>query len=220
MLRAAVVFCSLISIASPGAAIAQPVTPEQVRAIAKEATIYGLPLVDNYRVQHSYFVDPGIPEFKAPWNTLFNNARVYTPEDKAVQTPNSDTPYSLIAPTCVPSRWCFTVPAIEKERYYSLQFIDMYTFNFAYVGSRATGNDAGSFLLVGPHWKGTPPKGIKAVIRSGTDFALVVYRTQLFNPADIDNVKKIQAGYQVQALSGFLGQPPAPAMPPSTSSSR
>jgi len=37
----------------------------------------------------------------------------------------------------------FTVPAIEKERYYSLQFIDMYTFNFAYVGSRATGNDPG-----------------------------------------------------------------------------
>ena len=106
-----------------------------------------------------------------------------------------------------------TVPAVEKERYYSLQFIDMYTFNFAYVGSRATGNDAGSFLLVGPHWKGETPKGIKAVIRSETDFALVVYRTQLFNPADIDNVKKIQAGYKVEALSGFLGQPPAPAMP-------
>ena len=213
MLRAAVVFCSLMSVALPVAAHAQPVTPEQVRAIAKEATIYGFPLVDNYRVQHSYFVDRRSPEFKAPWNTLFNNARVYTPDDKAVQTPNSDTPYSFIGADLRAEPLVFTVPAIEKERYYSLQFIDMYTFNFAYVGSRATGNDAGSFLLVGPHWKGTPPKGIKAVIRSETDFALVVYRTQLFNPADIDNVKKIQAGYQVQALSGFLGQPPAPAMP-------
>ena len=66
-----------------------------------------------------------------------------------------------------------TVPAVEKERYYSLQFIDMYTYNFAYVGSRATGNDAGSFLLAGPGWKGETPQGIKAVIRSETEFAFV-----------------------------------------------
>ena len=42
---------------------------------------------------------------------------------------------------------------------------------------------------------------------------LAAYRTQLFNPADIDNVKKIQAGYKVQPLSAFLGQP-APAAAP------
>ena len=64
----------------------------------------------------------------------------------------------MSAPTCGPSRWCFTVPAVEKGRYYSLQFIDMYTFNFAYVGSRATGNDAGSYLLAGPNWKGEKPE--------------------------------------------------------------
>ncbi len=98
-----------------------------------------------------------------------------------------------------------TVPAIDKERYYALQFIDMYTFNFAYVGSRATGSEAGSFLLAGPGWKGETPTGIKAVIRSETEFALVLYRTQLFGPGDIDNVKKIQGGYKVQPLSQFLG---------------
>jgi hypothetical protein len=107
----------------------------------------------------------------------------------------------------------FTVPAIEKGRYYSLQFIDMYTFNFAYVGSRATGNGAGSYLLAGPKWKGEKPKGIKSVIRSETEFAFVLYRTQLFNPGDIDNVKKIQAGYKVQTLSDFLGKPAPPAPP-------
>src|SRR5688572_10217317 len=71
-------------------------TPEEVRAIAKEAYIYGFPLVDNYRVQHAYFVDRGGPEYKAAWNTIYNNARVYTPDDKAIQTPNSDTPYSYV----------------------------------------------------------------------------------------------------------------------------
>ena len=54
-----------------------------------------------------------------------------------------------------------TVPPIEKERYFSIQLIDAYTFNFAYIGSRATGNDGGSYLIAGPDWKGETPKGVK-----------------------------------------------------------
>ncbi|WP_065376819.1 DUF1254 domain-containing protein [Ensifer adhaerens] len=185
---------------------------EEARAIAKDAYIYGFPLVDNYRIQHSYFVDASGPEFKAPWNELVNNARVYTPDDKAIQTPNSDTPYSYVGADLRAEPLVFTVPAVEKGRYYSLQFIDLYTFNFAYVGSRATGNEAGSYLLAGPNWKGETPGGITSVIRSETEFAFVLYRTQLFSPGDIENVKKVQAGYKVEPLSKFLGQPaPAPA---------
>jgi hypothetical protein len=192
---------------------AQTVSPSEARAIAKEATIYGFPLVDTYRIQHSYFVDRSGPEFKAVWNTLVNNARVYTPDDKAIQTPNSDTPYSYVGADLRAEPLVFTVPEVEKRRYYSLQFIDMYTFNFAYVGSRATGNSAGNYLLAGPKWNGEKPKGIRAVIPSETEFAFVLYRTQLFNPGDIDYVKKIQAGYKVQTLSAYLGKP-APASPP------
>ena len=106
-----------------------------------------------------------------------------------------------------------TVPTIEKERYFSIQLIDAYTFNFDYIGSRATGNDGGSFLIAGPDWKGTTPKGVKKVIRSETEFVLAVYRTQLFNPGDLDNVKKVQAGYKAQTLSAFLGQPAPKAAP-------
>ncbi len=196
----------------PKLANAQSIAPDEARAIAKEATIYGFPLVDNYRVQYSYFVDRSGPEFKAPWNSINNSARVYTPDDKAIQTPNSDTPYSQLGVDLRAEPLVLSVPAVDRKRYYSLQFVDMYTFNFAYVGSRATGNEAGSFLLAGPNWKGKKPKGIKAVIRSETEFAFVLYRTQLFDPGDIDSVKKIQAGYMVQTLSAFLGQPsPAPA---------
>jgi hypothetical protein len=67
-----------------------------------------------------------------------------------------------------------------------------------------TGNDGGSFLLAGPRWKGTKPEGVKSVIQCETEFAFVLFRTQLFNPSDIENVKKVQAGYQVQTLSRFL----------------
>src|SRR5690349_19186374 len=71
------------------------ITPGEARAIAKEAYIYGFPIVDSYRIQHAYFVDSKNPEFKAPWNHIRNIPRVFTPEDKAIQTPNSDTPYSF-----------------------------------------------------------------------------------------------------------------------------
>ena len=195
----------------PSSAGAQTMPTDEARSIAKEACIYGFPMVDSYRVQHSYFVDRGGSEFKAPWNTIFNNARVYTPDDKAIQTPNSDTPYSYVGADLRAEPIVLTVPAVEKGRYYSLQFIDMYTFNFAYVGSRATGNDAGSYLLAGPKWKGEKPEGIKQVIPCETEFAFVLSRTQLFNPADIENVKKIQAGYKVQPLSAFLGKSAPPA---------
>jgi hypothetical protein len=197
----------------PTVAGAQSLSPAEARAIAEEAYIYGFPLVDNYRIQHSYFVDRGNAEFKAPWNTLLNNARVYTPDDKAIQSPNSDTPYSFVGADLRAEPVVFTVPAVEARRYYSLQFIDMYTFNFAYVGSRATGNGPGRYLLAGPKWKGEKPAGVTAVISCETEFAFVVYRTQLFDPGDIENVKKVQAGYKVETLSAFLGTP-APAAAP------
>ena len=55
---------------------------------------------------------------------------------------------------------------------------------------------------------------MKKVIRSETELVLAVYRTQLFNPGDLDNVKKVQAGYKAQPLSAFLGQPAPKAAPP------
>jgi hypothetical protein len=181
-------------------------TPDQSRAVAKEAYIYGFPMVDSYRIQHAYFVDRENPEYKTSWNQLLNTPRVYTPDDKTVQTPNSDTPYSMIGMDLRAEPLVITVPPIDKERYFSIQLIDAYTHNFDYIGSRTTGNDGGSFLIAGPDWNGETPKGVKKVIRSETGFALALYRTQLFNPADLDDVKKVQAGYRAQPLSAFLGQ--------------
>ena len=186
--------------------------PADATAIARDAYIYGFPLVDSYRIQYGYFVDRTDPEFKAPWNQIANTARVFTPEDKAVQTPNSDTPYSMLGADLRAEPLVLSVPEVEDGRYYSAQFIDMYTFNFAYIGSRTTGTGAGRFLLAGPRWKGADPRGVNAVIRCETDFAFVLFRTQLFSAIDIEQVRRIQAGYKVQTLSSFVGQPlPSPA---------
>jgi len=192
---------------------ADEVSPAEVRAIAKEAYIYGFPMVDGYRIQYAYFVDRNNPEFKAPWNQIHNIPRVFTPDDKVVQIPNSDTPYSMLGLDLRAEPMVITVPPIETQRYFSVQLIDLYTFNFGYIGSRTTGNDGGSFLVAGPGWKGARPPGVKKVFRCETEFALAGFRTQLFNPGDLDNVKKVQAGYKVQPLSQFLGKPAPPVAP-------
>jgi hypothetical protein len=189
------------------------VSPAEARAIAKEAYVYGFPIVDNYRVQHAYWMDKTNPEYKGPFNEIWNSSRLFSPADKAIQTPNSDTLYSFVGADLRSEPLVLTVPAIEKERYFSVQLIDYYTFNFDYIGTRTTGNDGGSFLLAGPGWKGDAPKGIKKVFHCETELAFPAYRTQLFNPGDIENVKKVQAGYKVQPLSAFLGQPAPKAAP-------
>jgi hypothetical protein len=187
-------------------------TPAELREIIKDAYIYGFPMVDSYRIQYSYFVDQAHPEFKGRWNEPHSVARVYTPDDKAIQTPNSDTPYSFLGADLRAEPLEISVPAVP-DRYYSLQFIDMYTHNFAYVGSRATGSEAGSYLLTGPGWQGEVPNGIKSVITSETELAFVLYRTQLFGPDDLDAVKKVQAQYEVQSLSQFAETSPPTSLP-------
>jgi hypothetical protein len=185
----------------------------EARAIAKEAYIYGFPMVDGYRIQYAYFVDSNNPEFKAPWNQIRNVPRVFTPNDKVVQIPNTDTPYSTLGLDLRAEPMVITVPRIEKSRYFSVQLIDLYTFNFAYIGSRTTGNDGGSFLVAGLGWKGTKPPGVKTVFRCETEFALAGFRTQLFNPGDLENVKEVQAGYKAQPLSRFLRRSAPPSAP-------
>lgn len=195
------------------AAPAGEVSADQIREIAKQAYIYGYPMVDNYRIQYAYFQDKQNPQYMAPWNTLHSVAKVFTPTDTTIQTPNSDTPYSFFGADLRAEPFVLSVPTIDENRYYSLQFIDQYTYNFDYVGSRTTGNKAGKYLLAGPNWKGEKPAGVDKVIRADTEFAFVGYRTQLFGPQDLDNVKAIQAQYKAEPLSKFEGTP-APAAAP------
>lgn len=189
------------------------ISANEARAIAKEATTYGFPLVDNYRIQYSYFVDRNNPEFKSPWNQIHSIPRAYSPSDKTVQAPNSDTPCSTLGADLRAEPLVLTVPLIEPSRYFALQFIDSYTFNFAYIGTRTTGNVGGHYLLAGPGWKGERPSNISRVIHAETQFVFVLYRTQLFKPQDLDGVKKVQAAYRVQPLSAFLGQSVPPSAP-------
>ena len=183
----------------------ESLTVAEAKQIAKDAYVYGFPLVLNYKTMFSYSVDQKSPEYKGDFNKLACVARVYTPEDKAIVTPNSDTPYCMAWIDIRAEPVVFTIPEIEKERFYEVQLIDLYTHNAAYVSTVATGNVPGKYLLTGPGWSGDVPDNITKVIPFETQFLFSIHRTQLFNPSDIENVKKIQEGYIVEPLSTYLG---------------
>ncbi|MBY5810477.1 DUF1254 domain-containing protein [Rhizobium leguminosarum] len=185
----------------------------EAKDIAEEGFIYGLPLVMNYAVMNEFAVDRNSGQFKAPFNEINNMHQVASPADTAIITPNSDTPYSILWLDLRAEPIVISVPTVEKERYYSVQLIDGNTYNFGYIGSRATGSDPGSYLVVGSDWKGEKPDGIKQVFTSSTPFVFANFRTQLINAEDMANVEKVQAGYQAQPLSAFLKQPALPAAP-------
>ena len=203
---------ALLLLSAPAAKAEWPGILE-AKDIAEEGFIYGLPIVMNYAVMYAYAVDPDSGQFKAPFNQIKNEARVFTYKDTAIVTPNSDTPYSFLWMDLRAEPMVLSVPAVEKDRYYAVQLEDGNTFNYGYIGSRATGNEAGDYMVVGPAWQGETPPGIKKVFRSSTQFSVAGYRTQLFGPDDLDNVKKVQAGYKVQPLSAYLGTPAPPSAP-------
>lgn len=186
---------------------------EEVKAIAEEGFIYGLPLVMAYTANYEFWIDKTSSQYKCPIGQLFNERRVFTYKDTAVVTPNSDTPYSFVCMDLRAEPYVVSVPAVEKERYYSVMLCDLNNFNFGYIGSRATGSEAGDYMIVGPDWKGETAPDIKKVFLATTQFALAVFRTQLFNAEDMPNVVKIQDGYKVQPLSSFRGQTAPPAAP-------
>ena len=207
--------CAMVLLASSAFTLthAADLTPAETKAIAEEGYIYGLPIVMNYAIMNEYAVDKNTNQFKAPFNHIKNEPRVYTYKDTAVLSPNSDTPYSLAWLDLRAEPVVITVPEVEKGRYYSVQLVDGNLYNDGYIGSRATGNEAGSYAVAGPDWQGEAPEGVGKVFHSTTPFMLVIFRTQLFNPEDMPNVEKIQAGYRVQTLSAFQGKP-APAAAP------
>ena len=181
------------------------VTIDEVRSIAKDAYIYGFPMVMNYKTIYNYVIDESHPEYKGPFNELSCVARLFTPDDRAVVTPNADTPYCMYWVDLRAEPMVISLPDVEDERYYSFQLIDLYTHNIAYLGTLTTGNGEAKYLLAGKDWQGDKPEGVTGVIRSETDLVFNIVRTQLFGPDDLTNVIGIQESYKLQALSAYLG---------------
>ncbi|MCW8278870.1 DUF1254 domain-containing protein [Pseudomonas sp. PCH199] len=178
-------------------------TPQEARGIAKEAYLYGFPVVEMYKTLYTQAVDKKSSNFKAPFNQIGNTAKAFTAKDTAFVSPNADTPYSFVWMDLRAEPLVLTLPRIDEHRYYSVQLIDAYTQNFAYLGTRSTGNSGGHFMVAGPNWQGQQPLDIDRLLRSETNIAYALYRTQLLDEKDLAKVKQIQKGYKVETLSRY-----------------
>jgi hypothetical protein len=109
---------------------AEALDRKEATEIAKEAYVYGVPMISMYSTMHAFSIDPKSPEYKGPFNSVLNIARVFTSQDKGFVTPNSDTPYTFMGLDLRAEPMVITVPKIEANRYFVFQLMDLYTFNF------------------------------------------------------------------------------------------
>jgi hypothetical protein len=94
-----------------------------------------------------YAVDRDSGQFKAPFSQLKNEPNVFTYKDTAIPTPNSDTPYSFVWMDLRTEPIVLSVPAVDPKRYYSVMLCDGNTYNYDYIGTRATGSEAGDYMV-------------------------------------------------------------------------
>ena len=203
-----------LALCATGIAQAQTPSAAEAASIAAEAWIYAYPMMENYNTWYKQAVDIKAREFVGGFGKFRHYSEPFTAANRDVVTPNNDTPYSWAWLDLRTEPWVLTVPTVPKGRYYVSQWVDLFTFNFGYVGVRATGFEGGSYLFAGPNWKGETPKGISRVFHAETDIVGTLTRTALDGADDVPNVKAIQAGMKLQPLSAFLGQPTPPAAPP------
>jgi hypothetical protein len=184
--------------------------PSEAQAIAEEAYIYAYPMLENYRTMYVQAIDRTAPGYAAPFNEITHKTELLGPEFKDIVRPNNDTMYSMVWLDLRAQPVVITVPAIEG-RYFSVQLVDLFTHNFAYMGTRATGGESGSYLVAGPDWEGALPSDTKAVLRSESNFVYCIVRVEVRGPSDVAAVNEIQNGFRVTPLHVFLGRSRAPA---------
>ena len=201
-------FCLFGSIALA----ADKITPEEARSIAKEAYIFNYPLVLYYRTMYLQAIDKDSKSYSGGFGKWLHLG-TSSPKDTDIVTPNNDSPYSYAWVDLRAEPWVLTMPKIDKNRFYTSQWDDLWGTVLDNAGSVDDGNGGMKVLLASPTWKGDLPKGVKRVIRGDTPFLGSLTRTQLFDSKDLPNVQKIQKQYKLQSLSSYLGKEAPKAAP-------
>ncbi len=187
----------------------ETLTTDEIARIAEEAYVFSFPMLMGYRYGFATFLVPSLPSYRGPLNEMHGDPTTLDHTFKDVITPNADTPYSMAALDLRAEPIVLEVPEVP-ERYYVMQFEDLYGTNPHYVGSRSTGSSSGAYVAVGPRWDGEIPDGFAGVLRFETDFVFIIGRSQLFGPDDVEKLREVMSGYRLRPLSTYLGAEPAP----------
>ncbi len=188
-------------------------TGEEITAIAKEAYIYSFPMMMGYRYGYATYLQPASPAYRGPANAgPYGEAVTLDHTFRDVITPNADTPYSFGLLDFRAGPLVLSVPAVT-DRYYVMQFEDLYGQNDLYVGSRATGSEPGTYFLVGPGWDGEVPDGFSGSHRFETDLVFLIGRSQMLGRDDAPTLGEIMAQYRLEPYAVHTGGV-APDLPP------
>jgi hypothetical protein len=138
-----------------------------------------------------------------PVNTLYTMPALASPStlnSNLLEGTNHDTLYTIGVLDLSKGPEILHVPDMAG-RYYSVQFTDPSEgTDFAYVGTRATGTQAGDYLVTGPNWKGTIQQGMKQ-ISSPNNSVLVIGRVLAYSDSDLPTAYDLSKQIQLTPLS-------------------
>lgn len=186
-------------------------TDPELAALAAEAYLYGFPLVFDLQ-EVGRFTERGMGSLPpGPLNVFSHADGLASASDRFVSL-NNDTIYSIAHLDASAGPITLHVPD-TAGRYYVLQFVDAWTNNFAYVGRRATGSSAGTFLLTPPRWSGEAPAGTTRIALP-TMVASIIGRFACDGPDDLPAVRALQRQLTLEAPASPGAGLPRPAADP------
>lgn len=202
-------FAGYASASSPA-----PVTEAQAQQIGTDAYVYGVPLLEFLRqqkTQTSVTVPNDLSD--APVNQLGNQRQLATAAHQVIVAPNNDTLYTMAHLDLSKGPLVLHVPAVAHHHYYVFEFIDPYTNDFHYVGTRTTGDGAGNYVIVGPKFHGRVPASVHRIV-SRYERVWIVGRTLVYGPSGLAAAHKIPGRLQAGSLEGIRAcwpEVPSPA---------
>jgi len=187
--------------------VASPIDPAlssaEITQLTKEAYWWGSQQVGFYELRHLFTQMEQSPAYRGI-NRLGQNRRLFTAKERFATTPNSSTLYSggffdvSKEPIVV-----LTSKVEGPPRYWSVMSADPYARYFFLIGSQSTGNEAQRYVIVGPHWRGQLPEGLRGVevIRSPSDAFQTTLRVGV-TPKDESDI-----AIALQLMDGFMMMP-------------
>lgn len=161
---------------------------QSLRSAARDAWIYGLPLIE-----HAGSRDGAFKRGQRP-GELRHSRQLVTPANQVTTSSNNDTLFSLAWFNLANGPATLTIPPMG-DRYYSVALMDTYTNNFTILGTRTIGGNGGSFTLVGPGAASLDPKAI----RSPTPWVHLLVRMLIDGDADLAAANALQDRFRLEA---------------------
>jgi hypothetical protein len=190
--------------ASPLASAANVTRQSGAAATIEDAFFYAFPLYEFARTEQER---TGAVDGKSgALNRLAHRSALADHTSRQVTAPNNDTIYSSCFMDLAAGPVDVAAPS-SPERYYSVAFMDAFTDNFAYIGTRATKGKGGRFWGAGPQWSGRVPDGV-TLIRSTTNDNWMLMRTLVEGDADLPAARAFQTQLTVTVPPGTAAARP------------